>query len=172
VLRSFYARVCAGAMKWSAMGRVTNSRGAVSSHIGLDIFFFNSKTSNISKWYKTFLSWSILCPQYGLYLRDTLYICVCRMSRKFLPIAFVIEWTKLSWKVYYFAIFAIVKILITKNCQIFLNNFLLKYHQLYRKTATKIIYFLLIELQEFFRNFLSSFLVCIFLFLLIWENKY
>ena len=39
---------------------------------------------------------------------------------------------------YYFAIFAIVnKTLIIKNCQILaiLNNFLLKYYQLYRKAA-------------------------------------
>jgi len=50
---------------------------------------------------------------------------------------FCVERTKLSRKVlYHFAIFAVVnKILIIKNCQILvLNNFLLKYYQLYRKT--------------------------------------
>ena len=66
-------------------------------------------------------------------------IMLYRLSRKFLPIAFVqIERTKLSRKVlYHFAIFVIVnKILIIKNCQILiLNNFLLKYYQFYRKTA-------------------------------------
>jgi len=31
------------------------SRGPISPHVGLDVFFFNSKTTaDISKWYKTF----------------------------------------------------------------------------------------------------------------------
>ena len=64
---------------------------------------------------------------------------IYRVSRKFLPIAFVqIERNKLSRKIlYYFAIFALVnKILITQRLPILiLTNFLIKYYQLYRKTA-------------------------------------
>ena len=73
-----------------------------------------------------------------------------------------IERTKLSRRVlYHFAIFAIVnKILITKNCRkLVFNNFLLKYYQLYRRTAKDenclfSSHRILRIFSEFFQNFL------------------
>ena len=68
-----------------------------------------------------------------------------------------VEWIKLSRKViYHFAVYAIVnEILITKNCQILvLNNFLLKYYQLYRKAARDKNHLFSYKILRIFQNFL------------------
>jgi len=61
------------------MGHVTNSRDAASSHIGLNVSFFNSKiTTSISKWYKTFLFLLInstpQCGSYPIFERHPVYM--------------------------------------------------------------------------------------------------
>jgi len=79
-LSFFSPSLCAVAMEWSAMGRATNMHGATSPHIGLDVFFFNSKTiADITKWYKTFsfpLIHSTPSMRLGSYLRDTLCVYI------------------------------------------------------------------------------------------------
>jgi len=109
-----------------------------------------------------------------IYIHIYIYTCIC--------IIYIIqddfnifchplwaEWIELSRKVlYHFAIFAIVnKILITKHCQILiLNNFLLKYYQLYRKAARdKNHLFSSHKVLRIFSEFFQNFLIPYFLML-------
>jgi len=69
------------------MDHAVNLRGAASSHIGLNVFFFNLKTTaDISKWYKTFsfpLTHSTPPMRLGSYLKDT-YIQILTLKVNFL----------------------------------------------------------------------------------------
>jgi len=111
---------------------------------------------------------NILCLIFGFFIlkmkiRGRILMALILIYR----MIYVLKWplniscvvrAKLSQKVFYhFTIFAIVnKILITKYRRILVfNNFLFKYYQLYRKTASdKNCLFFFIEFWEFFQNFL------------------
>jgi len=80
-----FLAAAAAAVEWGAMDYVMNSRSAASSHVGLYISFFNSKTTmNISKWYDRFFysSWPILHLNavFILFLRHPIYFCISNLQ--------------------------------------------------------------------------------------------